>query len=170
MYLQYFLYWYFVLQVVKSFFRVVYFYFVDEELWKEDLLWVKFFLDQYYTMLGEQEVERFRCILIEVIDIFVRFIVICVFFYNLEGGSDLQDFVDNCDLLNIMNENSVYVKGIGKCEEIDDISEGGGFKKNLGVICINIYIDSFLGLEDAREIKRIFINYIRMRQWVFDRV
>lgn len=80
-------------------------------------------------MLGEQEVERFRCILIEVIDIFVRFIVICVFFYNLEGGSDLQDFVDNCDLLNIMNENSVYVKGIGKCEEIDDISDGGGFKK-----------------------------------------
>lgn len=170
MYLQYFLYRYFVLQVVKSFFRVVYFYFVDEELWKEDLLWVKFFLDQYYTMLGEQEVERFRCILIEVIDIFVRFIVICVFFYNLEGGSDLQDFVDNCDLLNIINENSVYVKGIGKCEEIDDISEGGGFKKNLGVICINIYIDSFRGLEDAREIKRIFINYIRMRQWVFDRV
>lgn len=130
MYLQYFLYRYFVLQVVKSFFRVVYFYFVDEELWKEDLLWVKFFLDQYYTMLGEQEVERFRCILIEVIDIFVRFIVICVFFYNLEGGSYLQDFVDNCDLLNIMNENSVYVKGIGKCEEIDDISDGVVLKKN----------------------------------------
>lgn len=55
------------------------------------------------------------------------------------------------------------MKGIGKCEEIDDISDGGGFKKKLGVICINIYIDSFRGLEDAREIKRIFINYIRMR-------
>lgn len=62
-----------------------------------------------------------------------------------------------------MNENSVYVKVIGKREEIDDIRDGGGFKDNLGVICINIYIDNFRGLEDVREIKRIFINYIRMR-------
>lgn len=29
-----------------------------------------------------------------------------------------------------MNENSVHVKGTGKCEEIDDTSDGGGPKKN----------------------------------------
>lgn len=69
-----------------------------------------------------------------------------------------------------MNENSVHVKVTGKCEEIDDTSDGGGPKDNPGVTCTNTHTDSFQGSEDARETKRIPINYIRMRQWASDRV
>lgn len=159
-----------VAMAVKSFSRAVHLYPVDEELWKEDLLWAKSLLDQHHTMLGEQEAERSRCTLTEVTDTPARLTAICASPHNPQEGSDLQDSTDNCDPSNTMNENSVHVKVTGKCEEIDDTSDGGGPKDNPGVTCTNTHTDSFRGSEDARETKRIPINYIRMRQWASDRV
>lgn len=142
---------------------------MDEELWKEDLLWAKSLLDEHQRMLGEQEAERSRCTLTEVTDTPARLTAICASPHNPEGWSDSQDSTDNCDPSNTMNENSVHVKV--KCE-IDNTSDRDGPKDNPGVTCTNTHTDSFRGSENERETKRIPINYryIRMRQWASDRV
>lgn len=142
---------------------------MDEELWKEDLLWAKSLLDEHQRMLGEQEAERSRCTLTEVTDTPARLTAICASPHNPEGGSDSQDSTDNCDPSNTMNENSVHVKVTGKCE-IDNTSDRDGPKDNPGVTCTNTHTDSFRGSKNDRETKRIPINYIRMRQWASDRV
>lgn len=154
---------------MKSFSRAVHLYPVDEELWKEDLLWAKSLLDQHQRMLGEQEAKRSCCTLTEVTDTPARLTAICASSHNPEGGTDSQDSTDNCDPSHTMNENSVNVKVTGK-GEIDDTSDQGGPKDNTSVTCTNTHTDSFRGSEDARETKRIPINYIRMRQWASDRV
>lgn len=155
-----------VAMAVKSFSRAVHLYPADEELWKEDLLWAKSLLEQHQRMLGEQEAERSRCTVTEVSDTPAKLTAICASPHNQEGGSDLQDTADIGDPLHTMNENSVHVKVTGK-GETGDTSDRGDLRDDSGT-CTSTRTDSYT--EDARETKRIPINYIRMRQWASDRI